>query len=45
MARIKRGQRDGTGPFSGGIGRRQAAGEPCPVKKKKGILGEDDGIF
>ena len=43
MGREQRGKRDGTGPYKnsfqrrqgGGIGRRQQAGQPCPVKKKK----------
>ena len=41
MARDKRGVRDGSGPHrdsaerrSGGKGKRQAAGKPCPKKGK-----------
>ena len=42
MGKTKRGVRDGSGPYKGsyqdqksGKGRRQMAGEKCPVKKKK----------
>ena len=41
MAKIKRGKRDGTGPFSGSyrkrtskVGRRKAVGVKCPKSKK-----------
>jgi len=42
MGAKQRGKRDGTGPFKGsfqsrtgsGKGRRQQAGQSCPVKKK-----------
>lgn len=40
MAAKKRGTRDGTGPYKGSdrkrqgkVGRRKAAGQPCPKKK------------
>jgi len=31
------GKRDGSGPYSGGVGRRQANGETCPSKRKKKV--------
>ena len=41
MSRTARGKRDGTGPYKGsyqsrtvGKGKRQAAGKPCPKRKK-----------
>lgn len=41
MARTKRGVRDGTGPYKGsyqrkakGVGRRRAAGQKCPKRKR-----------
>ena len=41
MGKLQRGKRDGTGPFNESyqeqykdVGRRQEAGESCPVKKK-----------
>lgn len=41
MGRNKAGVRDGTGPYKGSyqgktskVGRRQQAGQKCPVKKK-----------
>jgi len=41
MSKTQRGKRDGTGPYEGSaqaqvsnVGKRQQAGEVCPVKKK-----------
>jgi len=34
MGRTQAGVQDGTGPVGGGIGRRQAAGLPCPVSAR-----------
>jgi len=37
MAKTSRGTRDGTGPYKGSarkVGRRKAAGQKCPNKKK-----------
>ncbi|MCK4255669.1 hypothetical protein KAX35_02170 [candidate division WOR-3 bacterium] len=43
MSRTVRGKRDSTGPYQGSfqrkdarIGKRQQAGETCPVSRKKG---------
>jgi len=43
MGEKQRGKRDGTGPAKGsfqartvGVGRRKAAGQPCPKGGKKG---------
>lgn len=42
MSKTRRGKRDGTGPYKGSyqkktskVGRRKAAGQPCPKSKKK----------
>ena len=47
MSKTQRGKHDGTGPYkdsaqsqTSDVGKRQESGEPCPKKKKTGILPE-----